>query len=98
MFKNACSVTIKKVGNQSLSLKLVFYALKHIQLSRNIVRTIQQSALQVRKDALGVVCLVIDLGLYLEDLVELEMVDFNVIVGMDWCNDSRVPPRRNTAY
>ena len=44
------------------------------------------------------VCLVIDLGLSLEDLVELEMVDFNVIVGMDWCNDPRVPPRRNTAY
>ena len=54
------SVMIRKVGRQALSLKVVFQAPKPTQLARNVVRTIQASALQVRKDALGVVSLVID--------------------------------------
>ena len=53
-------VMIRKVGRQALSLKVVFQAPKPTQLARSVLRTIRVSALQARKDVLGVVSLVID--------------------------------------
>jgi len=58
VFRPPSSDKIRKVGHQALSLREVFQETKPTQLALSVVRTIRASALQERKDALGVVSLV----------------------------------------
>jgi len=50
---------IRIVGHQALSLREVFQEIGPTQLVQSVVRTIQASVLQARKDVLGVASLVI---------------------------------------